>query len=371
MRKSEPLSAPQHQEQSMASIAHLFVYLAFFLVGVVFLLKVFSGRVILVPARKVAVVERLGQFSRVIKPGWHLMSPLVESIRTFRWSYTGQDGKPVNVVEYFVSTETNTMDVPPIECISRDNAMVTIDGRVSYKIVNLEQAAYNTDDILNLLYTYAVQATKQIVSQNSMQSLLGHDVTIGQSIAAAVNARLGVSGSDAKPRGIVCEDFAIQSIDFDEEVLKKNQEIGAQTRQHELTRQRAAAEHETVMEQLEMARAKAAAEQSAAYKAKQAELELQKLEAIAESERRAAAWRVMLGAGFSVDQIIRLENVNSIRQVNAKCKTRLVVVPHDFIDKMSPTAIAGLLGGDGGGSSGGAKQRIATHDSAAAVAGSD
>ncbi len=55
-------------------------------------------------------IERFGRFTRVLKPGLHLLVPFIETI-----------GARVNMKE-------RVMDIPTQEIITKDNAMARVDG---------------------------------------------------------------------------------------------------------------------------------------------------------------------------------------------------------------------------------------------------
>lgn len=49
---------------------------------------------VVLPARRFAIVERLGTFNRVLWPGFHVLMPW-EGLKPVRWSCPGQDGRLV------------------------------------------------------------------------------------------------------------------------------------------------------------------------------------------------------------------------------------------------------------------------------------
>ncbi len=75
-------------------------------------------------------VERFGRFTRVLKPGLHLLAPFIETI-----------GARVNMKE-------QVMDIPTQEIITKDNAMARVDGVVFYQILDAAKAAYEVDNML-------------------------------------------------------------------------------------------------------------------------------------------------------------------------------------------------------------------------------
>ncbi len=94
-----------------------------------------------------ALVERLGRFNRKLSPGPNLVFPYVESI----------------VVED--TTREQVLDVPPQNAITKDNVAIKLDAVVYWKIMDLQKAYYEINNI-NL-------AIKNLVL-TTLRSTIGH-----------------------------------------------------------------------------------------------------------------------------------------------------------------------------------------------------
>jgi regulator of protease activity HflC (stomatin/prohibitin superfamily) len=92
-----------------------------------------------VPQGREYTVERFGRYTRTLRPGLNLITPIVDRI-----------GARLNMME-------RVMDVPSQEVITRDNAMVNIDGVVFFQVLDAAKAAYEVNQlelaILNLTMT--------------------------------------------------------------------------------------------------------------------------------------------------------------------------------------------------------------------------
>lgn len=84
-------------------------------------------------------VERFGKYATTFRPGFHVMIPFINRI-----------GQKVNMME-------RVLDVPSQEVISKDNAVLTVDGVVFFQVLDAAKAAYEVyrleHAVLNLTMT--------------------------------------------------------------------------------------------------------------------------------------------------------------------------------------------------------------------------
>jgi regulator of protease activity HflC (stomatin/prohibitin superfamily) len=92
-----------------------------------------------VPQGMEYTVERFGKYTNTLTPGLNIIIPIYDRI-----------GKKMIMME-------QVMDVPSQEVITKDNAMVTVDGVVFYQVMDAAKAAYEVSRldyaILNLVMT--------------------------------------------------------------------------------------------------------------------------------------------------------------------------------------------------------------------------
>jgi len=92
-----------------------------------------------VPQGMEYTVERFGRYTKTLMPGLNIITPFIERI-----------GAKINMME-------QVLDVPSQEVITKDNAMVKVDGVVFFQIIEGQKAVYEVKNlnyaILNLIMT--------------------------------------------------------------------------------------------------------------------------------------------------------------------------------------------------------------------------
>ena len=117
------------------------------LVGVLVLaLIVFFKTIRIVPQKMAFIIERLGKYSTTLEAGFHILVPFLDK------------------VAYKHTLKEQAVDVPPQDCITKDNIMVTVDGILYMQVIDPKKASYGIRD-------YQFASTQ--LAQTTMRSVMG------------------------------------------------------------------------------------------------------------------------------------------------------------------------------------------------------
>jgi len=126
-----------------------------FAIAILILAVVFVfGGVKVVPQGMEYTVEQFGRYTRTLRPGLHFITPIVESI-----------GAKLNMME-------QVFDVPTQEVITRDNAMVSVDGVVFYQVLDAARAAYEVSQLERSIMNLTITNVRTVMGSMDLDELL-------------------------------------------------------------------------------------------------------------------------------------------------------------------------------------------------------
>ena len=105
------------------------------------------------------VMERFGQFYKVLEPGWHITIPFVDFIRKK------------------VSVKQQILDIPPQNVITKDNVNISVDNVIFYQVLNAKEAVYNIENYVQGIMYSTITNMRNIIGDMTLDDVLaGRDM---------------------------------------------------------------------------------------------------------------------------------------------------------------------------------------------------
>ncbi|HXF55565.1 MAG TPA: SPFH domain-containing protein [Hyphomicrobiaceae bacterium] len=142
----------------------------FGVVLIVFAIAIAWSCVKVVPQGYNYTVESFGRYEKTLEPGLHLLIPVVQAIG------------------YRMNMKEQVMDIPSQDVITRDNAMVTVDGVAFYQVLNAARAAYEVDQLEHSITNLTMTNIRTVMGSMDLDELLSNRDTINAKLLQVVDA---------------------------------------------------------------------------------------------------------------------------------------------------------------------------------------
>ena len=160
---------------------------------------VFIIILLIISTRQINEYERgikfkFGKFSKIMKPGWRLVLPIIHSYKK-------------------VDIRTKAVDVPEQEAITRDNVSIKINAVLYYKVFDASKAVLAVQN-----YNYAVGQLAQTTMRNIVGSVsLDELLTEREKLSAEI---CNIVDTETDPWGIKVENVELKDIALPEEMKR-------------------------------------------------------------------------------------------------------------------------------------------------------
>ena len=260
-------------------------------------------------------VERFGRYTRTLTPGLNLIVPFVDRI-----------GSKVNMME-------RVLDVPTQEVITRDNAMVSVDGVVFFQVLDAAKASYEVNHLENAIMQLTMTNIRTVMGSMDLDELLSQRDKINAKLLAVVDEA-------TEPWGVKITRIEIKDITPPAAMVE------AMTRQMKAEREKRAnildAEGYRQAQILKAEGEKQGAILAAEGRRESAFRDAEARERSAEAEAKATAAvseAIAKGNVQAVNYFIALKYVDALAKIGSANNNKVVFLP------LEATGILGSIGG--------------------------
>ena len=142
----------------------------------------------IVPQKQAWIIERLGEYRQTLNAGLHFLIPFIDK------------------VAYQRDLKEMALDVPPQQCVTRDNITVTVDGILYLQVVDPVKASYGIQDYLYACSQLAQTTLRSEIGKLDLDRTFIERTSINSAICAEVD-----KASD--PWGVKVTRYEIKTIE--------------------------------------------------------------------------------------------------------------------------------------------------------------
>ena len=168
--------------------------------------------IILISIRQVSEYERgikfrFGKFKKIMKPGWNLVLPIIESYKK-------------------VDIRTKAVDVPEQDAITRDNVSIRINAVIYYKVFDASKAILAVERYQYAVGQLAQTTMRNVVGSVSLNELLAERDKISTEICKVIDEA-------TDPWGIKVENVELKDVKLPEEMQRVIAKVAEAEREKE------------------------------------------------------------------------------------------------------------------------------------------
>jgi regulator of protease activity HflC (stomatin/prohibitin superfamily) len=290
--------------------------------AVIIAIFVFAVVLVIMGVRRVAqgfnyTVERFGRYTKTLDPGLHVIVPVFDQV-----------GAKMNMME-------TVLDVPTQEVITRDNAMVSVDGVVFFQVLSAARAAYEVNNLTHAIINLTMTNIRTVMGSMDLDELLSKRDEINQRLLTIVD-------DATSPWGVKVTRIEIKDIAPPRDL------VDAMARQMKAEREKRAvileAEGERQSEILKAEGEKQAAILEAEGRKEAAFRDAEARERLAEAEARAThmvSKAIETGDVQAINYFVAQKYVDAVKEMATTQNEKIIFMP------LEASSLIGALGGIG------------------------
>ncbi len=275
-------------------------------IGVVVIFLILKG-VRMVPQAENWVIETFGKYSKTLKAGLNLINPLFSR------------------VAYRVDMRERVLDLPAQGIITADNATVTVDGVVFYKVMDPYKACYGIENLQFAIANLGITTLRSIMGRMTLDEAFSSREKINAELLTILDEATDSWGTkvtrveikDIKPPVELARAMALQK---QAEQEKRARILEAEAKKESAERE---AEGYKRAKILEAEARKEAAERDAEARERLAQAEANAIRVVAQS--------LLETKGDPVVYLLGQEYIKSLLKLGESANTKFFVLPPDII----------------------------------------
>ncbi|HIQ28630.1 MAG TPA: SPFH/Band 7/PHB domain protein [Sulfurovum sp.] len=257
----------------------------------------------IVPQGEEWLVERLGKFSRVLKPGLNIIIPYIEAVRQK------------------ITTRDIILDIPQQEVITRDNAVILTNAVAFVRVTKPENALYGVENFRVAIQQLIMTTLRSILGEMSLDEALSNREHIKTKLKDAII-------DDVADWGVTVKSVEIQDINPSTSMQESMERQAAAERERRAIETTAEGNKNAAI--LEADGKLAAAEREAKAQITLANASAEAIRVISENiQDKELPAMFLLGDRY----------INSLEQISKSDNSKFVIYPADL-----QGAIKGMLG---------------------------
>jgi regulator of protease activity HflC (stomatin/prohibitin superfamily) len=161
---------------------------------IIIIVVIILKTIVITPEKYAFILERFGKFNRTLDAGYHFAIPFVD------------------VVRYKHTLKELAYDVPPQECITKDNVPVEVDGILYLKVIDPYRASYGIDNYLLATTQLAKTTLRAEIGKLNLDATFSERESINSKVVTQID-------NATDPWGLKVTRYEIKNISPPKQVL--------------------------------------------------------------------------------------------------------------------------------------------------------